>query len=143
MPYKFVEGITVADMAFEATGRTPEKMFEAAALALTNIQVKSLKAIKPIIRKAISVNAEDLERLLFTFLQELIFLKDVDQLVFSKYKVEIFEKDKKFMLNCVAQGEKLNMKKHNLIVDAKAITYHQFEVKKTKKGWRAVVVVDI
>ena len=46
-------------------------------------------------------------------------------------------------MTCDAFGEKIDIEKHNPKVDIKAITMHMFEVKKTKNGWRAQVLVDI
>lgn len=143
MPYKFLEGLTVADVAFQASGKTLEQMFESAALATIRTQVKDLKAIKQKVKKEIKLEADSVERLLFDFLQELIFYKDAELLLFNKFEIKITEKYKKYFLTATASGEKLNMKKHELLVDVKAVTMHKFEVKKTKTGWAAVVVLDI
>ncbi len=35
------------------------------------------------------------------------------------------------------------MKKHDLIVDVKAVTLHRFEVKQTETGWKASIILDI
>ena len=40
MPYKYLEDVSIADVAFEATGRTLDDMFESAGLAVTNVMVK-------------------------------------------------------------------------------------------------------
>jgi len=140
MPYKYLEGITSADIAFEATGKTAEEMFESAGLAVTNTMVRDVKAIEPKIKKTIRKKANETEKLLFDFLEELIYLKDAEQLLFSKFDIKI--KDGKELV-AIAYGEKIDPKKHELIVDAKAVTYYRFEVKKTNSGWRAVVVIDV
>src|SRR3990167_1868786 len=114
MPYKFIEDIAVADVAFEATGKTLEELFESAALATTNVMIKDLRTIKPKIKKKIKLKAYTVENLLHDFLQELVFLKDAKQLVFSKYKIKI---NKKFELDAEIFGEKLNPKKQEQLVD--------------------------
>ncbi|MBI2970960.1 MAG: archease [Candidatus Aenigmarchaeota archaeon] len=143
MPYKFLPDIAVADVAFEATGRTLDELLEQAALATTNVMVKELKTVKHKVSKKITVKAESEEMLLFNFLQEIIFHKDADLLLFSAYNVGIKKTSKGFALACTAKGEKLDMKKHELMVDVKAVTLHMFEVKKTKGGWKAHVILDI
>ncbi len=140
MPYKYLEEIAYADVAFEATGKTLEELFESAGLAVTNIMVKEVKRIEPNVKKTIKKEAGAVDKLLFDFLDELVFLKDAEQLLFSKFEITI--KDEK-QLVAIAYGEKIDPKKHQLIVDAKAITYHNFEVKKTKEGWKATVIVDV
>ena len=140
MPYKYLEEIAYADVAFEATGKTLEELFESAGLAVTNIMVKEVKRIEPNVKKTIKKEAGAVYKLLFDFLDELVFLKDAEQLLFSKFEITI--KDEK-QLVAIAYGEKIDPKKHQLIVDAKAITYHNFEVKKTKEGWKATVIVDV
>ena len=141
MSYKFLEDISLADVAFEATGKNLEELFESAALATTNVMIKDLKTIKPKIKKKIKLKAKTIENLLHNFLQELVFLKDAKQLVFSKYKIKIDEK--KFELTAEIFGEKLNPKTQEHMVDVKAITWHHFSVKKVREKWCASVILDI
>lgn len=141
MPYKFLEDVAVADVAFEATGKTVDEMFESAALAVTKTMVRNLDDVKSKVKKKISVESDSVEMLLFNFLQEIVFYKDSKKLLFGKFDVKVDEK--KFKVNCTAQGEELDMKKHDLIVDVKAVTLHQFGVEKTKSGWRSQVILDI
>ena len=143
MPYRFLEGITVADVAFEARGKTLEEMFASAGLAVTNTMVKDLKSVSQTDVREISLESDDVEKLLFDFLQEIIFFKDVDLLLFTGYDLKITEKGKNFSLECSAKGEKLDMEKHELLVDVKAVTMHRFEVVKEKSGWKATVILDI
>ena len=143
MPYRYLEGITSADVAFEATGKTPEEMFESAGLAITNTMVRAVTAVKPLVKKEIKKEADKIEKLLFDFLEELVYLKDAEQLLFSKFEIKIKDEKQLKQLTAAAYGEKINPKKHELIVDIKAVTYHKFEVKKTESGWKAIVIVDV
>lgn len=142
MSYKYLEDVAVADVCFEASSKTLEELFESAGLATTNTMVKSLKKISGKEKRKISVSADTIENLLFKFLEEIIFLKDARQLIFSKYKIKISQ-GKTCKLACEALGEKINMKKHEMLVDVKAVTWHLFEVKKEKNIWRARVILDI
>ncbi len=143
MPYEFIEDLAIADVAFEATGKTLEEMFESAALAVTNTQVKDLKSIKDKKKMNISIDADSMEMLLFNFLQELIFLKDAKLLIFNKFKIKITQATGKYKLKAIASGEKLDMNKHELLVDVKAVSLHKFKVLKTRSGWRAEVILDV
>lgn len=145
MAYKYLEDVSIADVAFEATGKTLSEMFESAGMAVTNVMVKSLKSVKPKIRKTIKLESKDVEKLLFNFLQEFVFWKDKDLLLFSKVDVKIKEPKKPsqpYSLSAVMQGEKIDMKKHEMLVDVKAVTWHLFSVKKEKQ-WECRVVLDI
>ena len=140
MNYKFFDH--TADVLFEAEGKSLDELFEAAGLATEETQV-DLKDVKQKIKKEISLEKDNVEMLLFDFLQELIFLKDAELLLFSKIKVDVKEEKSIYRLKAQLVGEKIDPKKHNLKVDVKAVTLHRFEVKKTKTGWFARVILDI
>ncbi len=141
MTFRILEDLATADIAFEATGKSIEEMFKSAALALSSVMVK-LDTIVPDTKKEIEVNAKDAETLLVNFLNEIIFIKDAELLLFSKYHVEI-KKDGRYKLKADMMGEKIDMGKHTLGVDVKAVTYHLLEVKEEKGDWKARVILDI
>ncbi|MBI4155292.1 archease [Candidatus Woesearchaeota archaeon] len=137
--FKFLEH--TADARFEAYGKDLNGLFENSGLALEEIQVNT-KNVEPKEEKTIQIENESIEMLLFDFLQELIYLKDAEKLIFSKFKVSI-TRNGKYFLNVVCKGDKLDFKKHEFKVDAKAVTLHQYEVKKEKGKWIARVIIDI
>lgn len=144
MSYKYLEDVSIADVAFEASGATLSKMFESAGLAVTNVMVKNLKSVKPKVRKSIKLESKDVEKLLFNFLQEFVFWKDKDLLLFSKVSVKINEPKKpgqSYSLSASLSGEKISAH-HEMLVDVKAVTWHLFSVKKDKL-WKCHVVLDI
>src|SRR3989338_2758881 len=141
MPYKFIEGLTTADVAFEAKGKNLSELFESAALAMFDIMANPKKVEKKIIKK-FSLEENNIENLMFKFLDEIIFFKDSDALVFNSSEVDVKE-GKKLKLTATLYGDRIDYKKQELKVDPKAITMHKFEVKKEKKGYVARVVVDI
>ena len=143
MPYRYLEDISLADSAFEADGRTLPELFTSAALATTNVMVRNLEAVEAKVERSVALEADDVEQLLYKFLQEIIYYKDAEMLLFGKYDVSVHYVDGRYKLKAKFYGEKLDMTKHNLIVDVKAVTWHKFEVKQTQKGWKAVIVLDI
>ena len=42
-----------------------------------------------------------------------------------------------------AEGEELNMVKHELLADVKAVTFHNFKVEETDGVWKAEVILDV
>jgi SHS2 domain-containing protein len=143
MPYKFLEEIATADVAFEAWGTTLEEMFVAAADATMNVMVQDLNTIADQEHREISVEANAIDMLLFELLQELIYYKDAERLLLRVPNVQIQLHDDHFTLSAEAYGEELNPDKHELIVDVKAVTLHRFEVEPTDSDWRAMVILDI
>ncbi len=140
MTYKFFDH--TADVLFEAEGKDLGELFEAAGLATEETQIE-LSGIKQGIRKEIELEKDNVEMLLFDFLQELIFLKDAELLLFSGIKVNIKKEKNIYKLKAVLHGEKIDPNRHELKVDVKAVTLHQFEVKKNKAHWFARVILDI
>jgi SHS2 domain-containing protein len=143
MPYKFIDNVAIADVAFAASGKTMEELFESAGKALMATQVKDLKSVKPQKELDLEINAKDEERLLHDFLQELIFYKDAKLLLFSVFGISIKKTAGGYSLKAKLKGEELDMKKHELLADAKAISWHMFKVEKTEGGWEAFVIVDV
>ncbi|MCK5013975.1 MAG: archease [Candidatus Omnitrophica bacterium] len=143
MPYQYLEDVATADIAFEAWGETVEEMFKATADATMNVMVEDLNAIDSKEQKILSVEDDEIDLLLFQFLQELIFYKDAQDLLLRIEDLHIKKEDGRFSCLAEAYGEKLDAGKHALNVDIKAITLHRFEVKETLRGWEATVVLDI
>ena len=140
MAFTYLEDIAIADVAFEATGNTLEELFESCGLATMQVMV-DLKTVDRDVKKEIKINADTIESLLKKFLDELIFIKDSELLLFSKFDVGI-KKNETYELRVTALGEKLNMNKQKFGVDVKATTMHMFEVKNEGK-WKARVILDI
>lgn len=144
MPYRFIEGLTVADIAFEARGKTLEELFSAAGLAVTATQVEDLRTIQNKEFRSFDLTNRAIDMLLFNFLQELIYWKDVDLLLFQSFDLSIRQKpDGSYDLTGTGQGEPIDPSRHSLRVDVKAVTLHRFEVTSSANGWTATVVLDI
>jgi len=137
--YKFLEGISVADLAFEATGKDLNALFENAALAMLESQAV-LETISPKVTKKVVLENKDIGQLLFDFLNEIIYFKDAEQLIFKTVKVAITDS---YKLVAELKGEKIDLKKHRLGNDLKAVTMHKFKVEQAKTGWKCQVVIDI
>ncbi|HLB70997.1 MAG: archease [Candidatus Methanoperedens sp.] len=141
MPYRYLEDIATADAAFEVKGRTLEELFRDAAIATFEVMVE-MKSVKNEITKTIELENQTVDGLLFDWLSELVYLKDAEAIVFSKFDVNIRKNDV-YKLNAIASGEGIDPEKHNLRSDVKAVTYHMYEVKEAKDHWSAKVILDI
>ena len=81
MPYEFLEDLATADIAFQAWGTDLEETFISAADATMNVMVEELNAIEPRERRELRLENDELDLLLFNFLQELIYYKDAEKLM--------------------------------------------------------------
>lgn len=143
MPYRYLPDIATADIAFEATGASREEMFAAAADALTNVMVEDLATIRPRQTVEIIVEHEDLDLLLFAFLQEFVYYKDARRLLLRPASLVIADDDATLKLRATARGEEIAPDRHPMVVDVKAVTLHRFAVEQRDGTWRATVVLDI
>lgn len=99
----------------------------------------------------IDLEAESLDELLMLWLEELLFLFEVDALLFSgaEVRVEGVEgregqgEEGPWRLHAVAHGEVYDPERHPLKVLIKGVTYHELAVEELSEGWRARVIFDI
>jgi len=80
-----------------------------------------------------------METLLVSWLQELLYLLDTEDLVFARFQVRIHD----FSLEATAWGDVFDPNIHTMKTEIKAVTYHQLEVTKNDQGWQAQVIFDI
>lgn len=142
MTHKFIEDFATADIAFEASGKDLDELFKSSAKALFEILADAKKVSKSISKK-IGLKNKVIENLLYDFLSEILYIKDLDFMIFSDCDVKTKRTKNGFKLEAILYGDKINPKKHELHSDAKAITLHQFSIEKTKNGFKAFVIVDI
>jgi SHS2 domain-containing protein len=136
--FEFVD-ITTADVAFEAYGKDLNELFSNSALAMFEVMVNT-KQIKQKVEKQVEVKGNDLQSLMFNWLNKLLVFVDSENLAFSDFKTEVNEKN--FTLNAVCKGEKIDNKKHETRTAVKACTYHQMKIEKNRI-WKARVILDI
>jgi SHS2 domain-containing protein len=139
--YRFLEDRAIADVAFEAEGESLEDLFEACAQATFEVMAET-KTVEAKDREEIQLEGDDLEGLLFNWLAELIYLKDLRRAVFSKYEIKI-DRPNGYRLRASVWGEPIDAKRHKVKVDVKAVTYHLLEVKKIGDKWTAKAILDI
>jgi SHS2 domain-containing protein len=142
-PYRYLEEIATADVAFEARGATPEETFLAAADATLNTMVEEIGSVAPREHRAFSLAADSLDLLLFDLLQELVYHKDAERLLLRVRNLRIEEAGSGYRLDADATGETIDPGRHPLLADVKAVTLHRLVVERTPDGWRAVVVLDV
>ena len=143
MPFRFQDEISTADVAFEAWGATQEELFISSAAALLRTMTEAPEEVAHGQELTIRLEHEELDLLLFSFLQELIFYKDARRLLLHADTVQIEQRKGTFTLEAVVSGEQIDAGRHRLLMDVKAVTLHRFQVTFVGNVWKAVVVLDV
>ncbi len=136
----FTPDIALADIAFEAESTSVNGLFADCARAVSDIMVDPT-SLRPRISRRISLTSEDLDRLLYDFLTELIVIKDVDSQLFCDVQVNVESEGK--ALTADLRGEPIDRERHGLRNDVKAVTMNMFGVRHEGKKWMATIVLDI
>ena len=137
--YRLLKNEATADIAFLAYGKTLNELFENVAMALSNIMILNVKKGGNVKLK-FTVKNPNLEYLLIDFINKIIMYKDYKKVIITDSRISI---KKGFVLSCNANAEKLENIKNRFIVDIKAATLHELQIKKQKGLIRCKVVLDI
>ena len=144
LPTRYEYGEHTADIAVIAYGCTLEEAFANAALGVANLtyytdRVEAREFIE------VNVEGEDLEQLLFNWIDEFIYLFDGRKFAYGDYFRDVrIEGNGPYRARAVVGGEHFDVNKHGyrgLIV--KAMTYNMMEIRKVNNYWRLTFVVDI
>jgi SHS2 domain-containing protein len=128
-------------VGYRAYGKTMDEAFANAALAMFEVMTDTSK-IKPATQKNIAIESEDPFALLYDWLSELIYLHDAENLVFSRFEIEIAQTDQdKYSLNASVWGEAFNLHQHESREEVKAVTYHRMQIKE-EDGYMVQVILD-
>jgi SHS2 domain-containing protein len=140
--YEYLDDIATADVAFRAYGKTLEEMLIAATDATLEVMLPEPETLEARVKREIQVSAENAEMLLYKLLEELVYLKDAEQLLL---RVERIEARQAALLEATAEcaGDTIDAEKYVLGVDVKAVTMHLFSVKNAGGVWEAQVILDI
>jgi len=118
-------------------------MFISCADGLLRTMAEAPEQVERKVERIIRLDNQELDLLLFAFLQELIFYKDARRLLLHADHVQIEERENVFHLEALVRGEQIDRVRHHLLVDVKAVTLHRFQVLFTDNAWRAVVELDV
>ena len=128
-----------ADAGLIVYGQDLAALFENAGEGFFNL-ITDLTKVRSRIQRSIEIGAESLERLLVDWLSELLYLHDVETLLFKEFYVKSVGDDG---LKAVAKGEVFQEAIHVIKTEVKAVTYHQIQVQRVAEGWKAQVIFDL
>ncbi|MDK2825795.1 MAG: protein archease [Methanolobus sp.] len=138
--YEYLEH--TADVRFRAYGKTLEHAFENAALAMLNVMVET-DSINNTLSIDIELTSFDLDSLLFDWLSEILFVFEVDEMVFGRVQVKkITMDDEQCSLKATLYGETIDLSIHVFDTEVKAATYNDMRIENTDDGWTIQATVD-
>ncbi|MBN1375542.1 MAG: archease [Dehalococcoidia bacterium] len=126
-----------ADTGIAASGATLSEAFASAAAGLFSI-ITDMSKVREAQSRLVEVSGPDIEVLLFNWMNELIYIFDVDHMLFNRFEVTALGDT---LLKAVCYGEKYDPDVHDLLKDVKSATLHKLEVDRTKNKVR--VILDV
>jgi SHS2 domain-containing protein len=137
-----------ADTGIEVNAANIEDLFEIAAEGMFSIMCMTKgvghelkKTIK--LREATELKFDDL---LILWLEKLLYIHETSLMLFSKFEIKNLKIGQgKSRLDAIIYGEKINLKKHEVLISIKAPTYHKLKVSCDASGerWSGRVIFDV
>ena len=127
-----------ADVGIIAYGKDMKEAFANAAKGMFSL-ITELDDVEEIERRDIELTAPDQESLLVAWLNELIFLFDVDNILLKRFDITRLSKTH---LRATGYGEKVDSTKHKLKLGVKAATYHMLKIENGETN-KVQVIFDI
>ena len=125
---RIVQGFTIiehpSDVGIEARGASLKDAFVQAAYGLMSIIVER-ETVYEAETKTVVLASTDYERLLVKWLSELVYLYDGNHFLAAGISIDTLTHDG---LSATIRGETFDASRHRVLVDVKAVTYHQLVV---------------
>jgi SHS2 domain-containing protein len=126
-----------SDIGVVAYGKTLAEAFANVARGMFSI-IAEPDVIREVESRRVEVSADDIEGLLFEWLNSLIYFFDVEMLLFRRFDIIYLDNNR---LEAICYGEKYNASRHQLKTGVKSATYHMLEVDRAKN--RVQVIFDV
>jgi SHS2 domain-containing protein len=128
-----------ADLGLRVRSDSLNGLFEETGRALFSTIVEDPATVQALEQTSISITGRDHEYLLFDWMKELLYRFDAEHQLFSRFNVRLDASG----LAADVWGERLDLGRHVLNHEVKAITYHGLKVERTAEGWLAEIILDI
>lgn len=139
MDFEYTEH--TADAGFIAYGRTEGEAFVNAARAMAGLMGETAGA-GPEIAKDVELRADALDALLYDWLSELLYIFEVDRIVFARFEARVERQDGGYALHAKAYGESFD-RHPGVSMRVKAVTYHGLRFEKKDNVYEAQVLLDM
>ncbi len=133
----------MTDAEIEAYGRTIDEAFENAGRAVEDLMV-DVGSVSPVDSKQLELRANDLDSLLYQWIESLISLEDSEGLLFSRFSCKISKtSQREYTLLAKLAGETFNPDKHEQKTAIKAPTFHDMQISEMEGRVTMRFLVDL
>ncbi len=131
-----------ADIGLIAYGKNKEQVFINTAKGMFEIIAGGNKTFKENFYDKIKLEADNLEGLLFAWLNELLYISETKLVILNKFEIKDLSNNK---IGAEVKGMKINQLGCKIKREIKAVTYYRLEIKKDEESglWRAQIIFDI
>jgi len=133
----FEEISHTADVKIRARAQTLDALFTEAFRALMIVVYGTDRNVGTI--KQIQIESDNIESLLCDFLSEVLFIAEVEGLVFSRADIKIEE----LHLTAILDGELFDPLRHSSGTEVKGISYSGLVIQKDANGYMLDILFDV
>lgn len=130
----FIEIEHTADCALRVWGQDLTSLFVEAARGMNHCAGAQVGSGPRVVRSLL-IEASDTEGLLVTFLGELIFAQESENVGFDRFDILVSDRR--------AAGELSGARLGRLAKPIKAVTYHDLHVSRSARGYETQIVFDV
>ena len=143
MPYRYLEDVTQADVAFEATGLGLKEVFRSAWEATLEVMIPGGALPPGAAQKRFHLAAPSWGELLFALLEHVVYVKDAEGLLLAPLGIGFSGRGTALALDARALASPVETLLGSLGTDVKAVTMHRYELKREAGRYTATVVLDV
>jgi len=132
--FHFEELEHTADLALKVHGHSLEEIFANAARGMFSLMA-DLDDLAPSVSREVHLEAPDRESLLVDWLNELLYLHEVEEEIYTRFEIEALSPT---VLSAIVWGAKMTSK-----LTIKAATFHDLEIRETEDGYLTTIVFDV
>jgi SHS2 domain-containing protein len=136
-----------ADVGVIGRGPTAAEAFVQTALGVFALIVE-LGSVEERESREVRAHGDSLETLLVTWINECLYVHEVEGFVARRIEIEIFDATPRaggepLRLHSFLRGEEVDHTRHRLGTVVKAATFHEVSVHALDEGWETRLVVDV
>ena len=128
-----------ADVGVSAWGATLADAFRQCALGVFELIVEPDQVL-PREAREVRATGESREALLVNWINELLYLHDIEGFLIKQVTLPIFEEE---LLLAHLEGEVVDPKRHRAGIIVKAATFHNLSIQEISGGWEIRLIVDV
>lgn len=128
-----------ADLGIVVRGSDLKDLFEVAALSMMHVMVQA-KPSEETERVELSVTGDDLADLMVRWLGEILYLLEGEKVLVISAKIDFISPSQ---VDATLVTVPFDSKRHEILCEIKAVTYHQIEVIEKSKHWEARIIFDL